>query len=260
MAYKVKIKNTQGVLVDLPIDAETLQGKPPADFATSAALQEEGTARENADNTLDSKIEDIINGDTPAGQSTKATNDSEGNKIISFYSHNFSFDIDPQTFVLTAQLLNGEGTALSTQTVDLPLESVVIGGSYDEETKEVALTLQSGSQVRFSVADLIDGLASQVALNSEILERQSADTSLQSQINDIEDGTTSVAKAVGDSEGNNIINTYARKDEIPDAMTFDTDSFTVDNNNVALNPATQTTFGGIKIWLSGSALYISTEE
>ena len=144
--------------------------------------------------------------------------------------------------------------------MDFPLESVVVGGSYDEETKEVALSLQSGSEVKISVADLVDGLASQTALNSEISARQAADTSLQNQIDDMEDGTTSVAKAVGDSEGNNIINTYARKDEIPDAMTFDTDSFTVDNNNVALNPATQTTFGGIKIWLSGSALYISTED
>lgn len=27
-----------------------------------------------------------------------------------------------------------------------------------------------------------------------------------------------------------------------------------------VSPATQTTFGGIKIWLSGSSLYISTEE
>ena len=51
-----------------------------------------------------------------------------------------------------------------------------------------------------------------------------------------------------------------RLGNVPGQPSFNADNFSVEDNNVSLKPATQTTFGGIKIWLSGSALYISTEE
>lgn len=67
--------------------------------------------------------------------------------------------IDSSTYVVTAQLYNKDGDALGNpQTIDLPLESVVVGGSYNAQTKQVVLTLQSGDTVAFSVADLVDGL------------------------------------------------------------------------------------------------------
>ena len=47
------------------------------------------------------------------------------------------------------------GTA---QTIDLPLESVVVSGSYDSATKKVVLTLKDGSTIDFSIADLVSGL------------------------------------------------------------------------------------------------------
>lgn len=68
--------------------------------------------------------------------------------------------VDTSTYIVTLRLKNSEGTTLSTTTIDLPLESVVVGGNYDEETKEVVLTLDNQNEIRFSVADLIDGLVS----------------------------------------------------------------------------------------------------
>ena len=41
-------------------------------------------------------------------------------------------------------------------------------------------------------------------------------------------------------------------------LTFN-ESFSVSNNSVSLNGATQTTLGGIKAWVSSGVLYISTE-
>lgn len=85
--------------------------------------------------------------------------------------------IDPTTYVMTVSLISVSGTVLSTQTVDLPLESVVVGGSYNDETKTIVLTLQNGETVNIPVGDLVDGLATQQALD------------------DVIDGITPVAKA-----------------------------------------------------------------
>ncbi len=67
--------------------------------------------------------------------------------------------IDSQTYVMTLTLKHGN-EVLSTGSVDLPLETMVVDADYDSQTKEIVLTLQSGSTVRFSVADLVSGLVS----------------------------------------------------------------------------------------------------
>ena len=75
------------------------------------------------------------------------------------YGASLSLTINSSTYVMTGQLKDQDGNNLGTaQTIDLPLESVVVSGSYDSQTKEVVLTLQNGSTVRFSVADLVSGL------------------------------------------------------------------------------------------------------
>lgn len=91
------------------------------------------------------------------------------------YGASFEFIVDTTTFILTARLKDQDGNVLGTaQTVDLPLESVVVDGSYDSATREVVLTLQSGSKIRFSVADLVSGLQSQInaqnKLNADLVD------------------------------------------------------------------------------------------
>ena len=90
--------------------------------------------------------------------------------------------IDSNTFVITFTLKAIDGTVLSVNSVDLPLESVVVGGEYDEAAKAIVLTLQNGNTVSIPVGDLVDGLASQTALNAEIAARQSADSELGQRI------------------------------------------------------------------------------
>ncbi len=146
-------------------------------------------------NTLDANITGNAASATNAKSASKATNDGSGNEITSFYAHNLTFSMNNSNYVLTAKLLNAAGETLATQSVDLPLESVVVSGSYDDETREVVLTLQNGSEVKFSVADLVDGLATQAALDEEISNRTAADTNLRNQINDIKNGVTAVGKS-----------------------------------------------------------------
>lgn len=75
------------------------------------------------------------------------------------YVSSLSLTINEQTYVLTAQLKDQNGENLGTaQTIDLPLETMVVGAEYDEDTKELVLTLKNGQTVRFSIADLVSGL------------------------------------------------------------------------------------------------------
>ena len=70
------------------------------------------------------------------------------------------FSIDNSTFVLTATLKNANGDVLGTpQEVDLPIESVVVNGTYNNESKTIILTLQNGNTVDVPVADLVNGLS-----------------------------------------------------------------------------------------------------
>ena len=87
----------------------------------------------------------------PATLSSYSLVTETGNKI--------DLQIDSSTYVLKATLKDKNNNLISTSTeIDLPLETMVVGASYDSSTKEIVLTLKNGNTVRFSVADLVSGL------------------------------------------------------------------------------------------------------
>ena len=171
---------------------------PKEDIATTTQLNDEIIARENADLGLQNQIN--TNKDTMDGhiantsnphQVTKAQvgldnvdNTSDLDKPISTatqtaldlkmpistkYGAALSLTINSTTYVVTAQLKDQDGNNLGTaQTIDLPLESVVVSGAYDSDTKEVILVLENGSEIRFSVADLISGLQSEITAQNPL--------------------------------------------------------------------------------------------
>ena len=93
----------------------------------------------------------------------------EGGGGGSAYAHSLELTINSQTYVLTATLKNTSGETLGTpQTIDLPLETMVVSGSYDDTTKKVILTLKNGNTVDFSVADLVNGLQTEITLTNKL--------------------------------------------------------------------------------------------
>lgn len=93
--------------------------------------------------------------------------------------------IDPKTYVMTITLKNAAGDTLGdAQTIDLPLESMIVNGAYDDENKKLILTLNSTDEdgnanvVEVDVKDLIAGLVSE--------ERKIADIDLKDDIDVIE--------------------------------------------------------------------------
>lgn len=74
------------------------------------------------------------------------------------------------------QLKDKANNVISSVELDLPLEQIITDGSYDNETKEIILTLDNGSEVRIPVGDLVEGL----------IDEQGLQTALQPYIKELE--------------------------------------------------------------------------
>lgn len=117
-----------------------------------------GNLAEEMEDVIETALADYYDKDTSDGKFALIT--ETGNKI--------DLSINNTTYVITLQLKDKNNNVLSTGTVDLPLESVVVSGRYDNTTKKVILTLQNGNTIEFSVADLVAGLVSESTFNSAI--------------------------------------------------------------------------------------------
>lgn len=82
------------------------------------------------------------------------------------------FSIDPSTYVMTLTLKNEAGTILSTGTVDLPLESMILGASYADGVLTLNIKTSDGSMdnnpIQVNISDLISGLVSDETFNEEV--------------------------------------------------------------------------------------------
>ena len=111
--------------------------------------------------------EPVIYDGLQAGAGIDITND-----VISIganYGASFELSINSSTYVVTATLKDQNGNTLGqAQTIDLPLESVVVNGAYDDTTKKIILTLQNGNTVEFSVADLVAGLQTELSASNKL--------------------------------------------------------------------------------------------
>jgi hypothetical protein len=104
----------------------------------------------------------------------------KADKSSAIGSLSLSLDTTNYKITLTGTYVDGTPFTVS-DIIDLPLESVVISGSYDPSTKKVVLTLKNNSTVEFSIADLISGLQSEITSSNKL----SADL--------VEDGTNNKA-------------------------------------------------------------------
>lgn len=131
------------------------------------------------------------------------------------YGATLSLEMDSSTYVVTATLKDQDGNTLGTaQTIDLPLESVVVSGSYDATNKKVVLTLKDGSTVDFSVADLVAGLQTEITSTNKLSA-------------DLVDDSATTNKFVTSAEKTKIANALASGDNVS-ALTNDAGYVTAD--------------------------------
>lgn len=166
---KPKINNVE--LVD-NVSLDTLGIQPKGNYALESDIPEpyddseikkdiEDLQKNKADSTEIPDISNFI---------TKDVDNLTNYELKTNTGTNIGLSIDSTTFVMTLDLKNGKGDVLSTQNVDLPLETMVVNATYDDETKEIVLTLQNGNTTRFSVADLVSGLAKTSEIPTKVSE------------------------------------------------------------------------------------------
>lgn len=177
--------------------------------------------------TVEPDEDKIVNIEISAANETvTVTTDDNGKVLLSAnipdvklpenIASSLSLTIDTTTYVLTAILKDINGKTLSTQTVDLPLETMVVSASYNDTTKKIELTLQNGTKTSFSVADLVAGLVSTDTnfTNEEIL---------------VADGNGKKAKSSGKkvvtedifNNINNFVVPASQKNKVPDAYSVE---------------------------------------
>ena len=83
----------------------------------------------------------------------------------------FEASVNTTTYVLTFTFKDPTTSeVIRTQTIDLPIESVVVSGSYDDTTESIVLVLQSGQTISIPVGDLVSGLVSTSDLSTALAD------------------------------------------------------------------------------------------
>lgn len=129
-------------------------------FKRNGTLVKAITTNQSTNETIDIIVPTSAS-DVGALPSTATAGDVGALPSSTKYAASIAMSINTTTYVVTLTLKDQDGNTLGTaQTIDLPLESVVVSGSYESNTQKVVLTLKDGSTIKFSVADLVSGLYS----------------------------------------------------------------------------------------------------
>ena len=229
------LKFVEGINQSMQVAQEAAE-----DAEDAAGLAEQAAAQaQAAEQAVDGAIR-THNQDSTAHPSIQQHLGTIDGQIVELQNTKYAADIDlsinSSTFVVTANLKDQDGNVIGTaKTIDLPLESVVVSGSYDDTTKKVVLTLQNGSTVEFSVADLVAGLQSEITSSNKLSADLVDDTSTthkfvtasdkstwngkQDAINDLATIRSGAAAGATALQPNVAASTYATKEEIAEQYT-----------------------------------------
>lgn len=148
-------KTSELAAVALDNNYESLDNKPTIGNAT-LTLQKNGTKIDDfsANATSDKTINILI---PTQASDVHALPDSTK------YGATVTLSLNQTNYKVTLTLKDQDGNTLGeAQEIDLPLESVVVNGSYDSVNKKIVLTLQNGTTIDIPVGDLISGLQSTI--------------------------------------------------------------------------------------------------
>ena len=133
-------------------------------------------------------------------------NDANYAKIanVDATGHKLNVSMDTTDYVLTLKLLDKNENVIDIKSVDLPLEELVISGSYDATNKKIVLTLKSGQTIEIPVANLLAGLLN---VTRQVGSNDLSDDITPTQLfNDIKDLTGAMTNKSIDADDNDISN------------------------------------------------------
>lgn len=113
----------------------------------------------NADDNFTSlfdTVDDLDDAIKNSGFITKDVNNLTNYTVKGETGTDVELSIDNKTYVMTLNLKNSVGAVVSTATIDFPIESVVVDGSYADGT--LTLTLQNGTKIDVDISAIVSGL------------------------------------------------------------------------------------------------------
>ena len=169
-------------------------------------------------------IETIKVNNSALTPSNKAVNiDLSAYSLINETGAMIVLEMDSGTFKITAKLKDKNGNVISTSSpIDLPLESVVVSGSYDDTNQKIILTLENGNTIDIPVGALIAGLQTEITSTNKLDADLVDDTRSANKFVSVTEKNTWNAKQDAISAGSNIDitnNVVSAKD----VVTTDTD-------------------------------------
>lgn len=146
IAEKLTKRITDGIFVNTAVYAYNQYGQKEIKVSDYGSTNPEHIPLYNA------------NGNLITSAPVDGTDSANKNYVDTNFGKTLELSVDNSTFVLTLNLKNADGTVISTGSVDLPIESVVVDGSFDSVNKRLILSLQSGNVINVPVGSLISGL------------------------------------------------------------------------------------------------------
>lgn len=107
------------------------------------------------DSDLVKKIDDI-------------NNNLKNYSLITETGNKLDLTIDSKTYIMTLKLKDKDDNVLSTGSVDLPIESMIIKVTYDNDNEKLTFTLQNGSVIDVPLDSLISGLVNETDLKDTL--------------------------------------------------------------------------------------------
>lgn len=161
---------------------------------------------------------------------SKASKDDQNNKIDTTYGHSITILADPDTYQYIFQLKDAHGTVLNQESIDLPIESVVVGGEYVAANQKIVLTLENGNTIDIPVGALISGL------QTEITNQNKLSSDLVDDTNHTNKFVTASEKAQITQNATDIAALDARMDDYSYAeMVYDADDESITVTGLALS-------------------------
>ena len=111
---------------------------------------------------------DISAFNNDVGYVTKSVNNLTNYTLKTSTGSLIDLEVNSSTYVFTLYLKDIDGNVISTDAIDLPLESVVVSGSFDSANKKIVLTLQNGNTVDIPVGDLVAGLQTEITTQNKL--------------------------------------------------------------------------------------------
>ena len=101
---------------------------------------------------------------------TVPTSASDVNALPSSTKYGATIDVTLSTtdYKQTITLKDQDGNTLNSKTVDFPVESMVVSGTFDSTNKKIVLTLQNGNTTDIPVGDLISGLQTEITSTNKL--------------------------------------------------------------------------------------------